>query len=163
MRTGRSRTSVGRELEQDLLTALGTNQTQLWWQPYISLETDEVVGLEALLRWHRPGYGNVPPGTLLPLVEANGLTVPLDEWVLHRACHTAAAWTSPRTASVNLSAHWFGQNDVEALVGRALDASGLDPMRLCLELTEHTLIANREFAQDRMRRLHGLGARLGAR
>ena len=116
-----------------MLTALGENQTQLWWQPYISLATDEVVGLEALLRWHRPGYGNVPPATLLPLVEANGLTVPLDEWVLHRACHTAAAWPVPRAASVNLSAHWFGQDDVEALVTRALDASGLDPERLCLE------------------------------
>ena len=147
-------------LGRDLRSALRTDGTQLWWQPYVDMATGAVSGFEALLRWDRPGVGNVEPSDLIPVVEANGLVMPLDMWVLRKACMAAAAWESPLAVSVNLSSVWFGRADVEGLVRDVLRASGLDPARLCLEVTEHTLIVDRAAARERMAAVRDLGVRL---
>ena len=117
----------------------------LFYQPQVSLATGEVVGAEALIRWRHPEWGMVSPGRFIPLAEETGLIVPLGEWVLREACRQAAAWARqgrPLRVSVNLSARQLGEPGLVPSVRAALEASGLDPRWLDLELTETALIEN---------------------
>lgn len=147
-------------------------EMMLFYQPQVSLETGEVVGAEALVRWHHPAWGMVSPGRFIPLAEETGLIVPLGDWVLREACRQAAAWARegrPLRVSVNLSARQLGECGLVPSVRAALDASGLDPHWLDLELTETALIEHLdgkgegtmgETAADRLAALRALGIRL---
>jgi diguanylate cyclase (GGDEF)-like protein/PAS domain S-box-containing protein len=139
----------------------------LFYQPQVSLATGEILGVEALVRWRHPEWGMVSPARFIPLAEETGLIVPLGEWVLRQACRQAGAWARegrPLRVSVNLSARQLGERGLVASVQAALDAAGLDPRRLDLELTESALIQNVHAQGDaaavRLAELRALGVRL---
>ena len=117
----------------------------LFYQPQVSLATGEIIGAEALVRWRHPAWGMVSPGRFIPLAEETGLIVPLGDWVLREACRQAAVWARegrPLRVSVNLSARQLAERGLVPSVRAALDAVGLDPVWLDLELTESALIEN---------------------
>jgi diguanylate cyclase (GGDEF)-like protein/PAS domain S-box-containing protein len=127
-------------LEKDLRHALDRAELVLYYQPFVSLASRKITGCEALLRWNHPTRGLLPPAEFIPLAEETGLIVPIGEWVLRRACAQLQTWLQggapPLDLAVNLSAGQFHHRDLATAVTRALDESGLDPVRLKLELTE---------------------------
>ena len=127
-----------------LRLALEREEFVLHYQPQIELDSGRIIGVEALLRWQRPGAGLVPPAEFIGIAEESGLIVPMGRWVLHEACRQAAAWQASGwddlVVAVNLSAMQFRSGQVEQDVGDALQASGLAPNRLELELTESMLL-----------------------
>jgi EAL domain-containing protein (putative c-di-GMP-specific phosphodiesterase class I) len=127
-----------------LREALRHGGLELHYQPQISLRSGELVAVEALLRWRQPGRGLTAPSEFIEIAEESGLIVPIGRWVLEQACRQAAAWQQAGLGdfmlAVNLSAAQFRRGQVEQDVFDALDASGLDPCRLELELTESLLL-----------------------
>ncbi len=155
----------GQELEADLRAALQAGDVTIAWQPFVSTRTGVVAGFEALTRWLRPGHGAVEPAVLIPFAEATALIAPLDSWMLQEACRQAALWPNAAQVSVNLSAHWFAGAEVAAanlvaLVAETLRDTGLAPGRLCLEITERTLISAKDVARDQLDALHALGVQV---
>jgi diguanylate cyclase (GGDEF)-like protein/PAS domain S-box-containing protein len=150
-------------LEQSLRRALERGEFMLEYQPRVNLSDGRICGVEALVRWERPGHGRVPPGQFIGLAEDTGLIVPIGEWVLDTACREAAGWTdacATMAMSVNLSPRQFRQHDLVALIDRALGASGLSPARLELEVTESTMMHDVQQATGTLRGLSELGVRL---
>ena len=127
-----------------LRLALEQQQFELHYQPQLDLRSGQVSGVEALIRWRRPGHGLVAPGDFIGIAEESGLILPIGRWALHEACRQAAQWQraglSLGRMAVNLSAAQFRQGVVERDVESALEASGLDPTALELELTESILL-----------------------
>jgi diguanylate cyclase (GGDEF)-like protein/PAS domain S-box-containing protein len=135
-------------LERRLRRALRDNEFLLHYQPQVDIETGQVVGMEALVRWSDPEVGLIPPSQFIPVAEESGLIGPLSEWVLREACRQNKAWQDeglpPARVSVNLSARQFQQRDIAKLVMQVLEETGLDPQYLELELTESTIMRNAE-------------------
>jgi diguanylate cyclase (GGDEF)-like protein len=156
------------ELESDLRSALERRELRVHYQPIVTLESTEIVGFEALVRWQHPTRGLVAPLAFIPLAEETGLIVPLGRWVLETACRQAAKWNRRRTApdatplfvSVNLSAREFAQADLVEDVAAILAKSGLDSSALELEITESVLMDQSEAGIRTLRRLRLLGVRL---
>jgi diguanylate cyclase (GGDEF)-like protein/PAS domain S-box-containing protein len=153
------------DLEKALRHALESNQFRLYYQPIVSLATGRIAGLEALVRWERPGVGMVPPSEFIPLAEQIGLIVHLGQWVLEEACRQAAKWTRIGSepgpyVSVNVSARQFAYPAFLDQVHDALRKSGIDPHRLKVELTEGTAMEDPERAVDVMLQLAQLGITL---
>jgi diguanylate cyclase (GGDEF)-like protein/PAS domain S-box-containing protein len=149
-----------RALELDLRKALAGDQFELFYQPLIHLQSREVRGFEALIRWHHPERGMVSPGEFIPFAEEIGLITQLDEWVLRAACREAASWPGERGVAVNLSAAHFRTGAVVGTVAAALRDSGLRPNRLDIEITESMMIENSENALASLHQLRNLGVRL---
>jgi diguanylate cyclase (GGDEF)-like protein len=126
-------------VERDLRAALQNNELKLHYQPQISLATRRIIGMEALLRWHHPERGNIPPATIIPIAETSGLMGPLTEWVLRTACRDAMSW-KPLTVAVNLSPTLFLENNLGAMVKSILEETGLPAAQLELEITEEILM-----------------------
>lgn len=151
-------------LRNGLRQALERGEFVLHYQPQVDLASGAVTGVEALLRWMRPGEGLVMPGRFIAQAEESGLIVPIGEWVLAEACRQAMAWRHdglpPVVVAVNLSGAQFARGEVEAVVQRALRDSGLPPDGLELELTESILLSNTEQVLAVVQRLKGLGVRL---
>jgi diguanylate cyclase (GGDEF)-like protein/PAS domain S-box-containing protein len=135
-------------LEAALRKAIETEQFVIHYQPKISLETGSITGLEALLRWERPGHGLVTPKYFIPALEETGLIVQVGNWAISHVCEQIREWTSssigPRQVSVNVSGRQFIEHDLDADVGCALQESGIDATLLELELTESSLMQNTE-------------------
>jgi diguanylate cyclase (GGDEF)-like protein/PAS domain S-box-containing protein len=148
-----------RALQQDLRTAIVRNELTLHYQPQ-ALISGEVTGFEALVRWHHPRQGMVPPGTFIPLAEESGIVMQLGEWVLRTACREAASWPRPLRIAVNLSPVQFQRGDLVQLVHQVLLETGLAPARLELEITEGVLIGDFNRAVAILRRLKNLGVRI---
>jgi diguanylate cyclase (GGDEF)-like protein len=153
------------ELELDLHRALEREEFVLWFQPVVDLASEEVTGVEALVRWDDPSRGLVPPGAFIPVAEETGLMVPLGRWILGEACRLAAGWRSEPgmehlSLSVNISPCQLRDPALVDDVRRALDTSGLAPTALKLELTESALIADTDVVVDRLARLKALGLSL---
>jgi diguanylate cyclase (GGDEF)-like protein len=127
-------------MEADLRDALEKRQLELFYQPLFDLQEDRVRGFEALLRWHHPGRGLVPPDQFIPVAEATGLIVPIGEWVLRRACEDAASWPDDMKVAVNLSPLQFTSPRLPEAVSGALARAGLPAGRLELEVTESVLL-----------------------
>ncbi|GAB6988348.1 bifunctional diguanylate cyclase/phosphodiesterase [Paenibacillus pini] len=148
------------KLENDLRKALERGEFHLEYQPLINLETNELVGMEALLRWKHPKRGNVPPQEFIPLAEESGLIVPLGEWVLRTACIQNKMWQEagykPICVSINLSMRQFIQPHLAEQIGIILADIGLDPKYVELEITE-SMTFDKETAFDQLRRLKDLG------
>jgi diguanylate cyclase (GGDEF)-like protein len=126
-----------RALEADMRRAIAGKQFELFFQPVIGLEAGGIVGFEALVRWHHPTRGLVSPMEFIPVAEETGMIVAIGRWVLQAACFEAENWPSAIAVAVNLSALQFRDSgDLVASVRAALDASGLRPERLELEITE---------------------------
>ena len=148
-------------MESDLRTAIRQSQFVLHFQAVVG-RTGRVSGAEALIRWHHPTRGQVPPGQFIPLAESTGLIVPLGQWVLNSACARLAVWgastkTRHLTLAVNVSAHQFKAPDFVELVFDALERHGADPARLKLELTESLLAENVDDVVEKMTALRARG------
>lgn len=151
-------------LENSLRRALERREFLLHYQPQVSLQSGEVIGIEALLRWRHPELGLVSPLSFIPLAEETGLIVPLTVWVLREACAQNKALQNsgfpPLQIAVNLSARSFRQTDLVDTVARILDETKLDPNYLDLELTESTLVQQTETTLATMRQLQSLGTHI---
>jgi len=151
-------------LETGLRHALEDGSLELYYQPQVEVRTGRIIGAEALLRWEHPERGYVSPASFVPIAEASGLIVPIGEWVLERACAQAWAWRKaglpPIPIAVNVSGVQFHRQDLCEVVARKLDAFGLDPSVLHIEITETAIVAARERALALLRQLRLLGVRL---
>jgi diguanylate cyclase (GGDEF)-like protein len=146
-------------LEYDLRGALEANEFHLVFQPQVRLDTTELTGFEALLRWKHPSRGLVSPAEFIPIAEENGLIVPIGEWVLRTACATAASWPDV-TVAVNLSPVQFRSRGLVTMVTSALAEAGLPPRRLELEVTETALLDDSEATIEILHQLRALGVRV---
>jgi diguanylate cyclase (GGDEF)-like protein/PAS domain S-box-containing protein len=148
-----------RAIQHELASAIERNDLRLHYQPLACID-GEVVGFEALVRWHNPSRGLVSPATFIPVAEESGLIVRMGEWVLREACREAASWTRPLQIAVNLSPIQFRHGDLPGLVHTVLLETGLAPRRLELEITESVMIDDFERSLSILRRLKGLGVRI---
>jgi diguanylate cyclase (GGDEF)-like protein len=135
-------------------------QFELFFQPQIKLATQEVIGFEALIRWHHPELGLISPAQFIPLAEESNLIIPIGIWVLVEACKYAAKWPEKWRIAVNLSAVQFRERNVVEVVRWALQVSRLEPARLELEITESLLIHDNISAQETLTALRKLGVRI---
>jgi EAL domain-containing protein (putative c-di-GMP-specific phosphodiesterase class I) len=149
-----------RKLEVDLRQAIAGSQFEIYYQPQVNAGTEEVVGFEALLRWHHPERGLVSPAEFIPLAEETGLIVPLGEWVLRQACKDAASWPGHVRVAVNLSPVQFRSPSLIHTVISALADSGLSAFQLELEITESVLLTDSETALAILHHIKGLGVRI---
>ena len=151
-------------LENALRQALDRNQFELHYQPQLSLQDGHVVGAEALLRWHHPELGTIPPAEFIPVAEESGLILPIGEWVLRTAVQQAKSWMdsgqAPITIAVNLSAVQFRQVRLPELVVQILEQAKLPPEYLELELTESVAMDAPLAAIAVMDELHARGIRM---
>ncbi|WP_298887620.1 GAF domain-containing protein [uncultured Bradyrhizobium sp.] len=133
-------------LESALRRALEREQFSLHYQPKVDMETGQITGVEALLRWNHPDLGSVSPAQFIPLAEETGLIVPIGRWVLNEACAQAMAWQRrgllPLSMAVNLSPRQFADEHLLQDVDEALAASGMSPVLLQLEVTESMMMRN---------------------
>jgi diguanylate cyclase (GGDEF)-like protein len=148
-----------REMQHDLQSAVANDELRLAFQPLARID-GEIVGFEALVRWHHSSRGMVPPGVFIPLTEESGLIVTIGEWILRAACIEAASWSNHLQISVNLSPVQFRNDDIVRLVHETLIETGLDAGRLELEITEGVLIDDFSRAMSILRRLKSLGVRI---
>jgi diguanylate cyclase (GGDEF)-like protein/PAS domain S-box-containing protein len=160
------------ELEADLRRAVADPtcaEFALHYQPIVELEGGRVIGVEALVRWHHPRRGLVSPASFIPIAESCGLIIPLGAWVLRQACAQAAEWraacavdgeTAPFSVTVNLSGRQLQHPAIHDEVRAALDASGLEPSSLVLEITETVIMSDSEASLQTLGALKALGVRL---
>jgi predicted signal transduction protein with EAL and GGDEF domain len=149
-----------RAMEHDLHNALIRHEFELYYQPIVALESNDVCGFEALIRWHHPDRGLLLPASFIALAEEIGLIVPLGEWIIRQACAAAATWPDGLQVAVNLSPVQFGTPGLVQIVVGALAAVGLDPRRLELEITESTLLQNNGQTLSILHQLRELGVRI---
>ena len=154
------------ELRGELQHAIEQDQLDLHYQPVVRLQGHEILGVEALLRWHHPTRGTIPPNQFIPLAEETGLIVPMGRWVLNEACRegvrlqTTFARSEPLAISVNLSVRQLQSDSIVGDVRTALEKSGLPPGSLVLEITESVMMSDTDFAVQRLSDLKALGVRL---
>ncbi|MGD9478280.1 bifunctional diguanylate cyclase/phosphodiesterase [Shinella sp. G-2] len=146
-----------RLIANDLWQAVERKELQLHYQVQKAVHSGETVGYEVLLRWHHPVRGTIPPGEFIPIAEECGAILPIGEWVLREACREAATWDNDHKIAVNLSPVQLGNADVADLVQRVLIETGLSPHRLELEITESTIIGDKERALHTLRRIKAFG------
>ena len=148
-------------LENYLYQALERDEFLLYYQPQVNVNTGQIVGMEALVRWQHPKLGLVSPGQFIPLAEENGLIISIGEWVLRTACAQNQAWQEAGLPdlkmSVNLSCQQFQQKDLVPMVGQILQETRLKPSFLELEITETTIINDVDLARKAMQDLQQIG------
>jgi EAL domain-containing protein (putative c-di-GMP-specific phosphodiesterase class I) len=146
-----------RTLEIELRKALENGEFVLYYQPVVNLDQDGVKSCEALLRWHHPARGIVPPMEFIPVAEEIGLIIVLGEWVIRQACHDAAKWPDHIRVAVNLSPTQLSSKNLLPTVLSALATSGLPAERFELEITEAVLMQNTESTLNALHQLRSLG------
>ncbi|MBB5694175.1 putative bifunctional diguanylate cyclase/phosphodiesterase [Muricoccus pecuniae] len=149
-----------RALEADLRLALEKGGLYLVYQPQVDLESGAITGAEALLRWERPGIGNMPPDRFISVAEETGLIGQIGAWTLMQACHEAVSWPEGMSVAVNVSPVQFRQGGLYDAVVAALESSGLAPGCLEIEITEGVLLNDTDETLAILRRLRGLGIRI---
>jgi predicted signal transduction protein with EAL and GGDEF domain len=154
------RMSTKRSTELALRQGLEQNDFALFYQPFVHLETGEVRGFEALLRWHRADGTITPPSEFIPIAEEIGLIVPMGAWILEQACIEAAKWPIDIRVAVNVSAVQLGQADFVQTVQTALIMTGLDPHQLELEITETALLDDSSATLGKLHQLRELGIQI---
>jgi diguanylate cyclase (GGDEF)-like protein/PAS domain S-box-containing protein len=150
-------------LETALRHALDRDELVVYYQPQVEIASGRVVGMEALLRWNRPGFGIVEPKTFIPVAEDTRLIVPIGEKVLREACRQAKVWQSryPQLRmGVNLSARQFQHNDLPNVIRAALDDSGLAARDLEVEITETTAMLQSDRTMQTLALLREMGVRI---
>ena len=152
------------ETENSLRKAIEREEFVLFYQPQIDITSRKIVGVEALLRWHRPNFGLVPPGDFIPLAEESGLIIPIGQWVLYSACAQNKKWIDqgigPLTVSVNLSARQFQQDNLLETIKQVLNDTGLKPTQLELEITESTAMKDIDFTIQVLNHLKEMGIKI---
>ncbi len=146
-------------LEQELRLALERDQFAVVYQPIIDTRTGRTVGCEALLRWHHPRLGLVPPADFIALGEKLGLIVPIGRWVLETACREVASWPEDTHVAVNLSPVQVNHETLVMEVRDVLARTGLAPHRLTLEVTEGIMLQDSNTVLETMHALRALGVR----
>ncbi|MFK0329875.1 EAL domain-containing protein [Rhizobium sp. NPDC090275] len=146
-----------RKMASDLWLAIEKNELHLHFQVQKSVSTGDITGYEVLLRWQHPTRGNVPPGEFISVAEECGAIVPIGEWVLREACKEAAGWAEKHKIAVNLSPIQIGHQDIAHLVHSVLYETGLEPWRLELEITESSIIVDKDRALLTLRQVKNLG------
>ena len=146
-----------RALTADLRDAISAGQLEVHYQVQTSISSGEPIGYEALLRWKHPTRGFIPPVDFIPLAEESGLILDIGEWVLRTACEAAATWSKPLKIAVNLSPVQFAHANLPRMVHQTLIATGLNPHRLELELTESTIIGDKVRSLHILRQIKALG------
>jgi diguanylate cyclase (GGDEF)-like protein len=149
-----------RELEMDLRKALANAEFELYYQPLVDLQNNEITGFEALLRWHHPVRGLISPADFIPIAEETGLIIPLGEWVLRRACEETASWPGDLKVAVNLSPSQLKSKNLVEVVTSALAESGMAATRLQLEITESVLMQNTFATLATLHQLRALGVQI---
>ena len=148
------------QVERDLRAALASgDQFELVYQPLYGAQSQRVYGAEALIRWHHPELGLLAPSMFVPIAETTGLIEPLGEWVLEQACLAAKRWPG-QTVAVNVSAVQLRNPDFAERVLEIVGATGLDPERLELEITETSFIESAAACQPNLARLREKGIRI---
>jgi EAL domain-containing protein (putative c-di-GMP-specific phosphodiesterase class I) len=154
------------EMEQELRAALENGEFQLYYQPIMSMKSNELVSFEALIRWAHPRRGLVAPGEFLPIAEESGLILPIEKWVINEACAQLKKWHEKYPAlqnvsiNVNISNRQFAQPDFVDGVIKALQTNALQAELLKLEITENVLISNYSAANEIFTKLRNLGVQL---
>ncbi|MGI4976055.1 MAG: putative bifunctional diguanylate cyclase/phosphodiesterase [Janthinobacterium lividum] len=146
-------------LDVAMREALAADELQLHYQPLVDIESERVVGVEALLRWHSPEEGWISPTEIIPIAEATGFILDIGRWALRRACTDALAWPG-LTVAVNISSLHFRSETFCDDVDTVLAQTGLPPSRLEIEITESILLESGGEATVNMRRLRDRGVRL---
>lgn len=151
------------ELENQLREAIREHQFMLYYQPKIDLNTQRIIGYEALIRWLRPDNKLVPPARFIPVAESTGLIVQIGEWVLWEGCRFLARQCSRGLnvdLSINLSARQFRDNSLAETVERILKRTGVEPKRIIFEITESMLMGDTDAAIHQLNQLKSLGVSL---
>ena len=172
--TGRNRVALYRDvktkddarqfqLEIALRSAIANKELSLAFQPQIDLTTGEVHGVEALLRWLHPTFGQVPPDQFIPVAEESGLIHEIGMWVIEAACSQAVAWRNAGLGcwpvSINISIHQFYDDDFADQLETVIRVSGVDPSRLVLEITE-SISSNSDVVVAQLHRFKAIGVRI---
>ena len=148
-------------LESHLRRAIQNDELLIHYQPRVSVDSLEITGVEALVRWQHPTLGLISPSEFIPLAEDTGLIVPIGEWVLRTACLQGRRWWdegfAPIQIAVNISARQFHDQDLSQMVIMILEETGLSPKHLELELTESSIMQDAEFAAGMLNRLKNMG------
>ncbi len=151
-------------LETDLRNALDNGELVLHYQPQVSLLNDQVVGVEALVRWQHARHGLISPAHFIPIAEESGQIIAIGKWILRQACVQHRAWLeihqTPLRMAVNISALQFRQADFSREVRSIIDETGMDPYFLELELTESIVMQDVGTVLDTLQDLKQLGVRL---
>tara|TARA_B100000378_G_scaffold121229_1_gene97733 strand:+ start:160 stop:2478 length:2319 start_codon:yes stop_codon:yes gene_type:complete len=147
-------------LEADLRVAIKEGQFALHFQPLVNIDTAEVAGFEALVRWEHPRLGVVMPGEFIPIAEDTGLIVPLGEWIMRNAIMQAACWPDNQRVAINLSPIQMRSPRLMAQVVTAIAHTGIDPSRIELEITENVLMQDSEANVALLYKLRELGVRI---
>ena len=148
------------ELEYELYNAFKRGEFVVYYQPIVSLNTDRIIGLEALVRWQHPQKGLISPGSFIPVAEDNGLIVDLGLWVLKKACQQFSQWQYPMTLSVNLSPKQIYQPNLLEKIDEILKDTGINPHSLKFELTESALVEDSELAREVLEEIKARNIRL---
>lgn len=154
-------------LERDLLRAIERDQLLVYYQPIVSLESGNLLGFEALVRWRHPQKGLISPADFIPLAEDSGFIIEVGKWVLREACLQLKSWQDKfpfhrsLSVSVNLSLKQFMQSDLVDQIMNILQETGLDPRMLKLELTESIVMDNVVAATVMLQQLRAVGVEIG--
>ncbi len=149
-------------IEYHLREAIENNELELYYQPKLDLHTKEINGMEALLRWHSPIFGQVPPDRFIPIAEETGLIIKIDRWVLEQACKQNKEWNEtlfpkPVRVAVNISPLHFRLQNFHHVVERVLKNTELEPNLLEIEITENSFMDQTEESIECLYRLQKLG------
>lgn len=150
-------------LDTDLRKAISNREFELYYQPVINLETKEIVSAEALIRWHHPTRGMVPPDEFISYAQETGLIVAMGEWIVLQACTQAMEWEKagfPLAVSVNISARQFVQQNLINIIEHALETSHLPAERLIIEITEQMFLENTDNNLKQISQLKALGIKI---
>jgi len=154
------------ELEDDLRRGIEEEEFVIHYQPILDLGTDQLIGMEALVRWMHPRLGLLSPMKFIPLAEETNLIVPLGDWILREACRQMQIWHEDyegqfdASVTVNISIRQFQKGELVELVRRALSVSGLSPRSLILEITESFMLQDTEATILKFQELKKLGVRI---
>jgi EAL domain-containing protein (putative c-di-GMP-specific phosphodiesterase class I) len=154
------------ELGSELGLAVERDELLLEYQPLVELDTGRITGVEALIRWQHPTRGRLAPDRFIALAESNGHIVAIGRWVLQTACAQLRRWQDQRPGaadlhmSVNVSTRQLADPDFPRDVRAAIEAAGIEPSRLTLEITEHLLLDDGDLMQQRLQALKEIGVHL---
>ena len=152
-------------LESDLRAAIDNREFEVYYQPILDLHSEQVMGMEALVRWNHPVHGLIPPLDFIPLAEETGLIVPLGRWIMEAACLQARKWQNSYecgerlSITVNVASRQFQDDSLEEMITQALVTSQLPPKSLILEITESTMLSDTASTIKKLKELKKLGIR----
>jgi diguanylate cyclase (GGDEF)-like protein/PAS domain S-box-containing protein len=155
-----ARAEERRKLELALRNAMDAGEFTLAYQPVVAAQSGEITSCEALLRWHNPELGDVPPAKFIPIAEETGMLGRIGEWVLRRACKEASFWPEDVGVAVNVSPRQLRDPGFIVTLVSALTQAGLDPSRLELEVTESVFLELTGTTQKVLQQIQSLGVKL---